>query len=74
MKDPFIVKSKNGFLIRLCKDLYTMSAINKVKIDNPGTILSVNIKAGNYFLELAVDDHQECFDFLNCLIYHNRAV
>lgn len=69
----FIARSKNGFCIKLNKDFYTMSAIGAVKKENPGAVRSIESRDDHYVVELDADSRNECFDFLNCLLYHSRV-
>jgi len=72
MKYPFIIRSKESFRIRLCKDLYDAELIERVRKDNADAVVSVAKNKDYYLVELRADNYGECFDFLNCLINGSR--
>lgn len=69
---PFVKKFKDIQLIKLNRALYPKDLIEKIKREEPNSIISLKSNNKYYILELKVDNFKDYFDFLNYLIYLNR--
>jgi hypothetical protein len=64
--------SKNKVVLRLHKDLYRKEILERVKKEDPKSVVSLAIQGDYYLLDLCIDGFSDCLDFLNYLIYINR--
>lgn len=69
---PFIKRFQDKLFVKLNKELYKRDAIERIKNQEPDSIISIRLKKNYYFLELKVDEFEDYFDFLNYLIYFLR--
>lgn len=69
MNYPFITNNKGRLSVKLNKNIYKKSLIDKLKKEIPGSILSFKSQSNYYLLEIDADGESDYFDFLNCLIY-----
>jgi hypothetical protein len=68
----FLKKDKNSIWVKLRKELYSKAMIKKVQEQEPEIVCSVRAKGEYFFVELKTADKEDCFDFLNCLVYCRR--
>lgn len=70
---PFFQKRGKNFLVKLHKDLYTKEIIERAQQKEPGSVVTIGVKSDYYLVELALSAEDDCFAFLNYLIYLRRS-
>ena len=60
--------------VKLHREIYSKSLINRIKKEIPDSIISLKSQKNYYLLELEIDDPEDYLDFCNCLIYFNQNV
>lgn len=69
----FIKKIGNRSFLKLNRVLYSASLIEKVKNLEPENVGDVKRYRDYHLVEIKADSPNDLFDFLNFLIYHQRA-
>ena len=70
---PFLKINRNNIFLKLHRDLYSKEILERLQKENAEFILSIKEKNKYYFLKLNKFNLQNCFDFLNYLIYLLRS-
>jgi len=73
MAGAFFSKKNNGaVIVRLHKDLYKAQTIEQIRKEEPQMVKSFKRQHDYYFVELASQDSDSHFRFVNYLIYRTR--